>query len=304
MSELKITRGVPASGKSTWAKEWVANDPERRIRVNRDDLRAMMFEVVGVGTFPQEKAVSAAEQAIVRSLLGAGMDVVVDATHLRAKFAKAWLEFDAEVEFVDFPITLDDAYERDFQRGDYGGRSVGPEVLKMFFDKFIGKDGISLPPVPTKEINSVKFKQVEAYDVRKLDAIIVDIDGTLAHIPEGGRSPYDGHRVGEDVLDHTIAYMVNGYHSRGVRVLITSGRDEKYRDVTVAWLTENNVRHDALIMRPLDDTRNDAIVKDELYEQHIAPHHNVLFVLDDRDRVVDMWRAKGLKTLQVQPGNF
>lgn len=304
MSELKITRGVPASGKSTWAKEWVAQEPERRVRVNRDDLRAMLFEVVGVGTFPQEKAVSATEQAIVRSLLGAGMDVVVDATHLRAKFAKAWLEFDAEVEFVDFEITLDDAYERDSLRGDYGGRSVGPTVLKMFFEKFIGKDGISLPPVPTKEIKSVKFKLVEPHDPKRIDAIIVDIDGTLAHIPEGGRSPYDGHRVGEDVLDVPIHRIVKDYYDRGVRILITSGRDEKYRAVTFEWLTDNGVNFDMLIMRPENDTRNDAIVKDELYEQYIAARYNVLFVLDDRDRVVDMWRAKGLKTLQVQPGAF
>lgn len=304
MSKLIVTRGVPASGKTTWAKAWVAESDERRARVNRDEYRAMMFDGEGVLTFPQEKAVSYAQQAAVKGLLNAGMDVVVDDTNLRAKFSKMWLGFSDDVEYRDFPITIDEAYERDSAREARGDRSVGASVLKNMFARFIEKDGISLPPVPTRDLRGVKFKQVEAHSDDRANAIIVDIDGTLAHIPEGGRSPYEGSRVHEDILDTAIACIVRDYYKAGVRVLITSGRDEKYRDVTYRWLVENEVPFDKLIMRPLDDTRNDAIVKDELYEQHIAPQHNVLFVLDDRDRVVDMWREKGLKTLQVQPGNF
>lgn len=39
MNTLTITRGLPGSGKSTWAKAWTAADPTCRARVNRDDLR-------------------------------------------------------------------------------------------------------------------------------------------------------------------------------------------------------------------------------------------------------------------------
>ena len=42
MPTLHITRGLPASGKSTWAREWVAEDPASRAEVNRDQLRLMM----------------------------------------------------------------------------------------------------------------------------------------------------------------------------------------------------------------------------------------------------------------------
>jgi len=304
MSKLILTRGVPASGKTTIAKAWVAEDPERRARVNRDEYRAMMFNGEGVLTFPQEKAVSAAQQAAVKALLNAGMDVIVDDTNLRAKFVKMWFGISPEIEFMDFPMTINEAYERDNAREAKGERSVGPAVLLSFFERFIGKDGFSLPPRPTSDTTSVKFKPVAPFEPFLPWAVIVDIDGTLAHITEGGRSPYDGHRVGEDILDTTIADIVSEYYALGYRILVTTGRDEKHREVTAKWLKDNYVRHHELIMRPLDDTRNDAIIKDELYEQHIAGKYNVAFVLDDRNRVVDMWRAKGLKTLQVQPGDF
>ena len=42
MSKLIICRGLPASGKSTWAKQWVLEDPEHRVRINQDDIRLML----------------------------------------------------------------------------------------------------------------------------------------------------------------------------------------------------------------------------------------------------------------------
>ena len=41
MKRIILTRGIPASGKSTWAKQEVLKDPEHSIRINRDDLRNM-----------------------------------------------------------------------------------------------------------------------------------------------------------------------------------------------------------------------------------------------------------------------
>ena len=57
-------------------------------------------------------------------------------------------------------------------------------------------------------------------------------------------------------------------------------------------------------MRRTKDFRKDAIVKTELFEAHIRGQFEVLFVLDDRDQVVEMWRQMGFACLQVAPGNF
>jgi hypothetical protein len=57
-------------------------------------------------------------------------------------------------------------------------------------------------------------------------------------------------------------------------------------------------------MRKTDDNRKDCIVKKEIYETFIKDKYNVLFVMDDRNQVVNMWREQGLTCFQVADGNF
>jgi hypothetical protein len=260
----------------------------------------MMFGEA-VCTFPQEKAVSFAQQTAAKSLLNAGVDVVIDDTNLRSKFVKMWLGFDADVEFMDFPVTKETAWSYDNRRETRGERAVGPQVIESFFDRFIGKDGVSLPPVPTLDAAVNKFTPY-SYTAGRPWAILVDIDGTLAHM--GDRSPYDGTRVGEDTVDEVVKALVQQQYDALCVVIVFSARDSRYRDVTYRWLVENEVPFDMLVMRDEGDTRNDAIVKDEMFEAKVAGKYNVRFILDDRNRVVDMWRAKGIKTLQVAAGEF
>mgnify|MGYP003455142708 FL=1 len=49
MNKLILTRGIQGSGKTTWARQWVAEDPDSRVRINNDDLRNMLgnYWVVG-----------------------------------------------------------------------------------------------------------------------------------------------------------------------------------------------------------------------------------------------------------------
>ena len=42
MIKVYITKGLPGSGKSTWAKETVDKYPNSYKRINKDDLRAMI----------------------------------------------------------------------------------------------------------------------------------------------------------------------------------------------------------------------------------------------------------------------
>ncbi len=135
----------------------------------------------------------------------------------------------------------------------------------------------------------------------KPTAIIVDVDGTLAHM--NGRSPYDPSKYHEDTVDEVVRNLVHRYANDHI-IIVCSGRDDTYRDVTAQWLDDNGVDWEHLIMRKGGDRRNDALVKQELYERHIAPNYDVQFVLDDRNRVVNMWRSLGLKCLQVADGDF
>lgn len=307
MPKLILTRGIPASGKSTWAKAWLYESPTNRARVNRDNFRYLLgFE--GVGTVEQEQEVTHWQREFVKRAVAAGKDVVVDDTNLRAKFVKEWLRFAAklgvEVEFKDFPIGLQEAKIRDFLRGQAGERFVGEEVVENFYNKFTPK-GV-LPPMPELDGADapVKFAPYVPVTDQGPYCILVDIDGTLAHMDDR-RSPYDPTKYHLDRFDSIVAEVARTYAEKlSCKIIVMSGRDERYRAETEQWLWNYGFRYHKLYMRPAKDTRNDAVVKNELFEKHIAGKWNVDFVLDDRDRVVAMWRAKGLKVLQVAEGNF
>ena len=138
------------------------------------------------------------------------------------------------------------------------------------------------------------------------NVIICDIDGTLAHMKN--RSPYDWDKVDEDEPDFIIWDILLRYHLMPPRdrpeIILVSGRDDVARDKTLAWLELLDIPYDSLLMRSTKDNRDDTVVKRELYETNIKGKYNVLFVLDDRNKVVKMWRELGLKCLQVADGDF
>lgn len=294
---LILTRGIPASGKTSWAKAWVAESPSTRLRVNRDDLRRMLHGVSFGLTFGQEENITAVQQVIVRDAIATGKSVVVDDMNLRARYAKGWFKFADDVWFQDFPVETEEAVARDAQRE----HSVGADVIRSIASKFT-REGV-IVPAPIRESGEHLDAPLYIPDLALDPAYIVDVDGTLAHIPAGGRSPYDGARVHEDTLDEAVAAVVATLGTEN-QIIIMSGRDEEFREATEAWLIANGVHFDALFMRPAGDRRKDHIVKLELFDAHVRNRYNVKGVFDDRNRVVEMWRSIGLKCFHVQEGNF
>lgn len=135
------------------------------------------------------------------------------------------------------------------------------------------------------------------------DAAIVDIDGTLA-IHEG-RGPFDWHRVIEDRPNFPVIHLVRILHAAGIKVILCSGRMELCRDETVQWLQLHRIPFDVLVMRSNEKQYvPDNEIKEEMYKEHIAERYRVLFVIDDRNRVVAMWRGLGLTVLQCADGDF
>lgn len=287
MTRLILTRGIQASGKSTWARQWVRQAPDRRIRVNRDDLRRMMFATEGtLLPWKQEQLVTTMERAIAKAALDEGKDVVVDAMNLRAKWVRGWATLGYPIAFRDFPILLEDALLRNAARG----WPVPDEAIRKAFRL---TPGGNLPTPP--DLTDATPRPYEP-DWELPGAFIFDIDGTLAHMT--GRSPYDFSRVHEDVADKDVAYLL-GALSRAHRIVIISGREETCRDVTEAWLRAKGIPYDELYMLPEGDGRKDSIVKRELFDAHVRHRFNVHGVVDDRPSVCRMWRSLGLRVYQV-----
>ncbi|TWH67971.1 putative kinase [Micromonospora olivasterospora] len=139
MPALVITRGLPGSGKTTYAEKWVAEDPQRRFRVNRDDLRAMGHGR-RIGVRWQEDAVTTAQNAQVLALLRAGLSVIVDDTNLPDASVEQWRRLAKQaganlvaVDLRDVPVKT--CIARDAARGAGGGRLVGAEVIRRIAEE-------------------------------------------------------------------------------------------------------------------------------------------------------------------------
>lgn len=135
MQQLIITKGLPASGKSTWAKAWVLEDPKGRVRVNRDDIRRML----GPYWVPtREILITRIENRMVTEALLNQYSVVVDATNFKGnKWQSKAMACNAQYELKDFTdVSPEVCIERDSKRGE---ESVGKDVIIGMYNKYLKK---------------------------------------------------------------------------------------------------------------------------------------------------------------------
>ncbi|GAA2705880.1 AAA family ATPase [Micromonospora olivasterospora] len=295
---LIATRGLPASGKTTFARTLQPSV----VRVNRDDLRRMLH---GERLFTQwaEAQVTRAQRAQVEALLRGRVSVCVDDTNLRARTLRDWARLAADCgagfevhDFTDVP--LDECLRRDAARPE--ADRVGEEAIRRLHHRYLADRPL---PLPVPEVAPGGPARVHDARGGPPEIVLVDIDGTVAL--NVSRSPYDMTRVGEDVPNDAVIAAVRAMHAAGYGVVFCSGRDASARADTVAWLARHvRVPYLALHLRAIGDSRKDAVVKREIYEREIRPRYRVAGVFDDRMQVVRMWRALGLTVFQVAEGDF
>jgi predicted kinase len=298
MTRLLITRGLPASGKTTFAHKLQPGV----VRVNRDDLRRMLH---GQRLFTQwaEGQVTHAQRATVEALLRARADVIVDDTNLRNKTVREWAELaarlDATFEVHDFTdVPLEECLRRDADRPE--DDRVGEEPIRRMHARYLAGKNLPLA-VPYVDVGGPGVVYQPSEELPPV--VLVDIDGTVALM--SGRSPFDMTRVGEDAPNPAVIAAVRAMHAAGHGIVFCSGRDDSCRAETQAWLDLYvGVPYEALFMRAEGDSRKDAIVKREIFDREIRDRWRVVGVFDDRQQVVRMWRALGLTVFQVAEGDF
>ncbi len=357
--QIILCRGLPASGKSTWARELIDKNPEKYKRINKDDLRAMLDN--GKWSKKNEQCVLQVRDLLIQKFMEDGYNIIVDDTNLDPKHEKrmkefvekwnskisensftfcngkgdVWVDSDDgdrehnkhltcrgcskckekyELEVKFFDISLSDAIDRDNKR-TIG--HVGQKVIRGMYERYIAP------------LN--KNKKLEQ-DSSLSHCFIVDIDGTVAE--KGDRSPFDWSKVSGDTPIEPIVKLVKILITQKYseeKIVFFSGRKECCMGDTITWINKYIFNYEGtyslsndceirffnsatneekyhseyqLFMRKDDDDRNDAITKRELFDEHIRGKFFVEFILDDRDRVVKMWRELGLSCLQVANGDF
>jgi predicted kinase len=303
MQKAILTKGLIASGKSWWAKEFLKQNKNYK-RVNRDLIRFCLSDYQFDDE--NEKLVQKVWKQVVKEILEFGYNLVVDEQNLNPKTRKSNIDYiksivpDIEIEIKNFPITLEEAIMRDKLR-DF---VIGEKVIKRTWHKY--KDELI-------EMLEDSNKPKVTYNPLLPDCLIVDIDGTLAI--RGNRNPYDYSKIHEDKINEPVLHLVNclsdslNMHDTTKEsqnsITIFSGRDDNCFVDTFNWLCVNCVKFDKLVMRKTGDKRKDSIVKKEMYEEHIKGKYNVRYVIDDRKQVVDMWRQElGLTVLDVAGNTF
>lgn len=279
MIKVFLTKGLPGSGKSTWAKKILAEHPNSYKRINKDDLRSMLDN--SKHSKDSEQFVLNVRDSLILMAIENGKHVIVDDTNFAPKHEQRIRELikgKAELIIRDFTnVPLEICIERDLNRA----KSVGEKVIRQMHRQYLAE------------------KEIYMEDSNLPKAIIVDIDGTLALMQ--GRKPFDWSRVKEDYCNKIIKKIVNSYTGS---VIIFSGRDGICKQDTIDWLHDNEIKYNYLFMRDIGNNEKDSIIKRRMFEQNIRGKYFVEYVLDDRNQVVEMWRNMGLVCLQVADGDF
>lgn len=146
MPKIILCRGIQGSGKTTWAKQWVLEDPEHRVRFNNDDIRNML----GKYWVPsREGLVKDLKDLFLWKAMSYRFDIVIDNMNLNPKeleyyervlndrnnaneYAPTVIGPKYELEIKDFFIPLQDCIERDSKRPN----PIGEEVIKATYEKY------------------------------------------------------------------------------------------------------------------------------------------------------------------------
>lgn len=314
MKKLKalVTIGVPASGKTTFAKKWEDEDPDNRWVVELDEIRKEYSPDKDLNrySFKNEEKVADEFYKSISFAWSCDKDICISNTNVNGKYLDVLLSFlddlDFEVTFKVFHKSFRDLVRDDKKRN----KMVGSEVIYKMLLNF-NKLRQTHPHVFEQDNHWLEkdfpiIKKVEnKYPVseNKPCVAIIDIDGTLADM--GKRNPYDYEAAINDTARKDVALLVNALHKEHT-VVFVSGRSEDARVVTEEWLHGlyrdrvldfDPVEESHILMRCSGDTRQDWIVKYEIYRDIVSQMGELKVVVDDRPQVIRMWEMLGVDTI-------
>lgn len=283
MSKMIIMQGLPASGKSTKAQEFVAQG--NTVRINKDLLRTMLHFDKFTG--PNESKTRDAARTLAKMYLQDGINVVIDDTNLNPGTRQSWVDLAKETgvkiqhEVMDTP--LEECLKRDWGRE----KQVGAHVIKQMALQYCG------------------YLKGEKVVVCDLDGTLCDIKHRL-HFVKGEKKDWNGffQGISEDTVRVEVLDQLLALEEEGNKIILVSARPNTYREETEKWLEivfKGYPLDTALIMRDARDKRDDTEVKAEIYEKYLK-NLTITKVFDDRPSVIRMWREKGLEVIDVGQG--
>lgn len=303
--KIILTRGIQGSGKSTWARKWVEEDPKTRIRFNNDDVRNML----GPYWIPErETLVSEIKKQIVLNAMRLNYDIVVDNMNLNPKEVKYWedivknynelinttisgdsVKYEYEIEFKDFFIPLEECIRRDAMRLN----PIGEKTIRDTWRRY--KHFIQTSEVE-RYVNNLKRYE------GKPKCIVIDMDSTVCF--NMSKRPWFGEGAAEgminDVPNTGVCDIIRQLQEEYL-IVVATGRDTSQEEVTKQWLAKQGINVDEYFFRTNGDYRKGVEIKKEEITA-ILEKYDIVAIFEDCEPIVQMYRDMGLTVLQPNSG--
>jgi predicted kinase len=297
MSKILILQGPPCSGKSTWAKDFIINNPDYGY-ANRDTIRYRLGN--SKYTLKKEKEVTDIETAEILKYIQEGKNVIIDDTNLNPATINKWkflaASCNADIEYKRFYVPYKTALERAKKRKAEGGLYISKNTILDFYKHYFKKE-------LEDEMTDKRVIRMPQKELPK--AVICDLDATLAL--HQGRTPFDWSRILEDKPEPRLKQLLDLFVKNDIKILFLTGRTEDALDNTVQWIYENihlTENQYELFLRDNKDFSHGDDYKRKVYNDFIKDKFNILCVFEDSNKCVKMFREEGLLTCQVENSDF
>lgn len=305
MQKIEVLVSIPAAGKSTYCRELMKKEPGTWKRLNNDDLRSSFDN--GIWTKENEQLIRSTRQYLLKEFLAKGFSVLVDNLNIGKRnweeITKIAKEANRDVMVYEKPffIELEEAVERDSKRT--GTACVGRSVIERWW-KDSGKNQFKFykPRMETylkRTTAADRVVEPMKQDETKPKAIIFDMDGSLIDI--GSRSPYDANNCHlTDTPREMSVEIIKQMYNAEYKIIFCSGRMEKDRAHTKLSIEGclPEIEYE-LFLRKDGDQRKDAIIKEEIFNEHIKNKYWIKAVFDDRISVCRLWFNMGLSLFRI-----
>lgn len=279
-----LLKGVPASGKSTWASEEINKDPLNTIRINRDAIRQMINNY-NYSSGIEKLVKLTRDKMLFEALKNNYKTIIIDETNLDNRNFNGLLKVirnaNVPCEVVEklFYIDLDEAIARDAKRT--GSAKVGEEVVKRFWKKAGGASFAQAAPISI----TITPKTYPALNMDKSlpAAVIFDLDGTMCDISH--RDPYNAAKCFYDKPNEHVVELCKLFHSTGHKIFFFSGRDDCNEKSTRKWLDKYFGLSYELRMRETGNKEDDRDLKERFFMSNIEKQYHCKAWVDDRLRV-------------------